>query len=77
MCIDTCLFVCLFQAFSEIEMRENELGLIRDGSKTAIKKPKATKRTQREAMKGYMKMFYNKERIQVGFISSQIIPFCS
>ena len=57
-----------FQAFSEIEMRENELGLIRDGCKTATKKAKPTKKTQREAMKGYMKMFYDKERIQVGFV---------
>ena len=60
----------LFQAFSEIEIRENELGLIRDGYKTATKKVKPTKKTQREAMKEYMKMFYDKERIQVGFFFS-------
>ncbi|KAK7114553.1 WD repeat-containing protein 97-like isoform X2 [Littorina saxatilis] len=53
------------KAFAEIEMRENELGLIRDGGKTAARKAPATKRTQREAMKNYMKLFYNKERIQI------------
>ena len=67
----------LFQAFSEIEIRENELGLIRDGCKTATKKAKPTKKTQREAMKEYMKMFYDKERIQVGFFfRTGIVPFC-
>ena len=63
----------LFQAFSEIEIRENELGLIRDGCKTATKKAKPTKKTQREALKEYMKMFYDKERIQVGFLFVQVL----
>jgi hypothetical protein len=39
--------------------------LIRDGGKTASKKPKSTKKTEKEAMKNYMKMLYNKPRLTV------------
>nr|KAG5693101.1 hypothetical protein BaRGS_014051 [Batillaria attramentaria] len=53
------------QAYREIEIRENELCLIRDGAKTAFRKPKSTKRTQREAMRNFMKIYYNKERIKI------------
>lgn len=60
------------QAFQELELRENELGLIRDGAKSPQKKPKISKQTKREAMENYLKIIYNRERVQVRFSLAMI-----
>ncbi|KAI8790285.1 WD repeat-containing protein KIAA1875 [Biomphalaria glabrata] len=50
------------KAYGLLEIRDNELCQIRDGTLIAHNKPKATKKTRNKAFKEYMKIYYNKEK---------------
>ncbi|KAH9488277.1 hypothetical protein Btru_063856 [Bulinus truncatus] len=50
------------KAYNLLEVRDNELCQIRDGTLIAHNKPKSTKKTKNKAFKEYMKIYYNKEK---------------
>ena len=51
--------------FSMLAAREAEIARIRDGDLHAKKKPKPTKVTKREAFNKYLKIFYNRPKLEV------------
>ncbi|XP_064610519.1 uncharacterized protein LOC135474835 [Liolophura sinensis] len=53
------------QGYATLEERENELRLLRDGAISCKKKPRRTARTQREALKQFMKLYHNRPKIQL------------
>ena len=54
-----------FQMFSLLEAREQELAMIRDGKLTAKHNRRPTKKTRNEAFDKYLKIFYDRPKIEV------------
>ena len=61
------------QAFADLESRDDQLGKIRDGELQAVKKPKSTPITKREAFDKYLKIFYNRTFVTVSYMMGLFI----
>ena len=52
-------------AFEQLEQRESEIARIRDGELSAKRKPRPTQATKREAFNKYLKIFFDRPKIEV------------